>query len=123
MENSVLINLLKKTLDDRQDLKLKFKQELNNQLLYLLKQSKHWSIFNEYRNDLENLLAQSEQNLLINENKIFIENLLQHIDYETLTHEQSFCFETVLQILKHSIKKTKNLPTIDIMILTLKQVS
>lgn len=121
-ENSLFINLLKKTLDNQEELNLKFKQQLNIQLLYLLKQCKHWSIFNEYRNDLENLLSQSEQNLLIHENKLFIENLLQHIDFETLIHEQSFCFEIILQILKRSIKKSKNLPTIDIMIITLKQV-
>jgi hypothetical protein len=118
-----LINLFKITIDQNEDLNKKFKQQLNIQLLYLLKQCKHWSIFNEYRNDFENLLSQSEQNLLIIENKIFIENFIQHIDFETLIHEQSLCFEIILQILKRSIKKSKAFPTIDIMILTLKQVN
>ncbi len=121
-DNSSLINLFKITIDNNNELNQKFQQQLNIQLLYLLKQCKHWSIFYEYRNDFQNLLSQSEQNLLITENKIFIENLIQHIDYETLIHEQSFCFEIILQILKRSIKKSKAFPTIDIMILTLKQV-
>ncbi len=122
-DNSSLINLFKITIDKNNELNQKYKQQLNIQLLYLLKQCKHWSIFNEYRNDFENLLSQSEQNLLIIENKIFIENFIQHIDFETLIHEQSLCFEIILQILKRSIKKSKAFPTIDIMILTLKQVN
>jgi len=122
-DNSSLIHLFKITIDQNEELNQKLKQQLNIQLLYLLKQCKHWSIFNEYRNDLENLLSQSEQNLLISENKIFIENLIQHMDFETLIHEQSFCFEIILQILRRSIKKSKTFPTIDIMILTLKQVN
>jgi hypothetical protein len=121
-DNSSLIHLFKTTIDQNQDLNNKFKQQLNIQLLYLLKQCKHWSIFNEYRNDFENLLQQSESNLILNDNKIFIENIIQHIDYETLTHEQSLCFEIILQILRRSIKKSKAVTTIDIMILTLKQV-
>jgi hypothetical protein len=122
-DNSSLIHLFKITIDQNEELNFKFKQQLNIQLLYLLKQCKHWSIFNEYRNDLEQILQLPEQNLLIEENKIFMENLLQHIDYETLIHEESSCFEIVLQILKRSIKKSKAFPTIDLMILTLKQVN
>ena len=121
-DNSSLIHLFKTTIDQNENLNSKLKQQLNIQLLYLLKQCKHWSIFNEYRNDLDNLLQQSEGNLNLNENKIFLENIIQHMDYETLIHEQSQCFEIILQILKRSIKKSKALTTIDIMILTLKQV-
>ena len=121
-DNSLLINLFKITIDQNEDLNKKLKQQLNIQLLYLLKQCKHWSIFNEYRVEFEHLLQQSEQILTIQENKIFMENIIQHIDYETLVHEQSFCFEMVLQILTRSIKKSKAVATIDIMILTLKQV-
>ncbi|CAF3430204.1 unnamed protein product [Rotaria sp. Silwood1] len=120
-DNSSLIHLFKITIDQNNDLNSKLKQQLNIQLLYLLKQCKHWSIFNEYRNDLENLLQQSEQNLSLHHNNIFIENIIQHINYETLIHEQSLCFEIILQILKRSIKKSKALTTIDMMILTLKQ--
>jgi hypothetical protein len=121
-DNSPLINLFKITIDQNEDLNKKFKQQLNIQLLYLLKQCKHWSIFNEYRIDLETLLQQSEHSLASQDNKIFIENIIQHIDYETLIHEQSFCFEIILQILTRSIKKSKAVTTVDIMILTLKQV-
>jgi hypothetical protein len=121
-DNSLLIHLFKTTIDQNEDLNPKFKQQLNIQLLYLLKQCKHWSIFNQYRTDLENLLQQSEQNLSMSDNKQLIENIIQHIDYETLIHEQSFCFEIILQILERSIKKSKALTTIDIMTLTLKQV-
>ena len=55
-------------------------------------------------------------------NKQLIEHIIQHINYETLIHEQTFCFEIILQILRRPIKKSKALTTIDIMILTLKQV-
>lgn len=121
-ENSPFVTLLKTTIDQNEELNPKLKQQLNIHLLYLLKQCKHWSIFNEYRNDMENLLQLPEQNLGLHHNKIFIENIIHHIDYETLTHEESLCYEIVLQILKRSIKKSKALTNIDIMILTLKQV-
>ncbi|CAF5218510.1 unnamed protein product, partial [Rotaria magnacalcarata] len=121
-DSSSLISLFKITIDSNEDLNHKLKQQLNIHLLYLLKQCKHWSVFNEYRIDMENLLQLSEQNLAVHHNKIFIENIIHHMDYETLIHEQSFCFEIILQILKRSIKKSKALITIDIMTLALKQV-
>ncbi|CAF2088985.1 unnamed protein product [Rotaria magnacalcarata] len=120
-DSSSLISLFKITIDSNEDLNHKLKQQLNIHLLYLLKQCKHWSVFNEYRIDMENLLQLSEQNLAVHHNKIFIENIIHHMDYETLIHEQSFCFEIILQILKRSIKKSKALITIDIMTLALKQ--
>ncbi|CAF0784428.1 unnamed protein product [Adineta steineri] len=123
LDNSSLIHLFKTTIDQNEELNKKIQLQLNIHLLYLLKQCKHWSILNEYRTDFENLLQQSEQNLAIQENKIFIENIIQHIDHETLIHEQSFCFEIILQILSRSIKKSKAITTIDIMILTLKQLT
>ena len=122
LDNSTLIHLFKVTIDQNEDLNNEFKQQLNIQLLYLLKQCKHWSIFNEYRTEFEYLLQLPEQNLSIDRNRLLIENIIQHIDYETLIHEQSFCFETILNILKRSIRKSKALTIIDIMILTLKQV-
>ena len=121
-DNSALIHLFKSTIDGSTELNPKFKQQLNIQLLDLLKQCKHWSIFDEYRSELERLLQEGEQSFVVEENKIFLENLLQHIDFETLIHEESLCFEMILQILRRSIKKSKTLPTIDLMILTLKQV-
>ena len=117
-ENSSLIHQLKSTIDENP----KLKQQLHIQLLSLFKQCKHWSILDEYRQDLEHLLQQPEQNLLIEENRIFVENIFQHFDLETLIHEQSACFEMILQILRRSIKKSKALPTVDLIILTLKQV-
>lgn len=121
VDQSSLIHLLKQTINENDQLTSKLKQQLNIQLLYLLKQCKHWSIFDQYRTDLETLLhlPQAEQN---QDNQIFMENVIQHIDYETLIHEQSLCFETILQILRRSIKKSKAVFTIDMMILTLKQV-
>ena len=121
-ENSVLIHRLKSTIDEQEELNPKLKQQFHIQLLGLFKQCKHWSIFDQYRQDLDNLLQQPEQNLLIEENKILVENIVQHFDLETLIHEQSMAFETILQILRRSIKKSKALPTMDLMILTLKQV-
>lgn len=122
-ENSSLIHQLKSTIDEHEGLNSKLKQQLHIQLLSLFKQCKHWSILNEYRQDFEHLLQQPEQNLLIEENKIFLENILHHFDLETLIHEQSACLEIILQILRRSIKKTKALPTVDLIILTLKQVN
>lgn len=123
-EQSMLIHLFKTTIDqNNDDLDGKLKQKLNIHLLYLLKQCRNWSIFNEYRNDFENLLQQSEQNLSLHHNKIYLENIIHHFDYETLSHEESYCFESILQILKRSTKNSKALTTIEIMILTLKQVS
>ena len=120
-DNSLLINLFKKTIDLNEQINNNFKQKLNIKLLYLLKKCKHWSIFDQYRNNLEYILFQSDDKLLINENKIYIENILQHINFETLIHEQSLCYEIILKILRHSIKKSKNFPFIDIIILVLKQ--
>ncbi|CAF1260717.1 unnamed protein product [Adineta ricciae] len=120
-DQSSLIQLLKQTIDKNEGLNKKLQQQFHIYLLELLKQCKHWSIFNEYRDDLQNLLQQSEQYLIVPENKVFLESIIRHIDYETLIQDQSLCFEFILQILARSVKKSKAIATIDTMILTLKQ--
>jgi hypothetical protein len=121
-DQSKLIRLFKQLIDDDADLGIAVKQLLNIELLLLLKQCKHWSIFYEYRVSLDELLGQVEPTLSSPENKQLMENILHHIDYEALSHEQSQCFEMVIQIFQRSMKKSKSSTIIEMIVLTLKQV-
>jgi hypothetical protein len=121
-ETSLLIHQLKFTIDQHDGLTMKFKQQMNIHLLELLKQCQHWSIFNEYRTDFEQLIQQTEQQLAIDDNRQFTISIIRHINCQTIIHEQSSCFDMIIQLFNRSIKKSKATTSIDLIILTLKQV-